>query len=447
MFQSQLLNIGNSASFPLNAPPGDPLFNNHPSIKTLNEKCTKVDFNFEHVSSDQVCKSIKSLKNKAPGHDKISAKIVKKSASVIAQPLASIFNTCVNTNTYPSACKMAEVTPGFKKGEDTDKSNYRPLSVLPAIGKLIEDLMLVQLVPINNLILHPLISAYRPGYSCQSVLLNLTSHISGALDKGKSAAAVATDLSSAFDCLPPSLMYHKLLAYGFSQNSAKLIHNYLIGRKQRVKIGNTVGDWQDLVKGTPQGSKLGPNLWNLFINDLMYYLPEDSVVNFADDNTLYAVENSPRTLCSKLNNNVKLAQLWYRENGMQPNPSKFQAIFFGNTPPGIIRADDLDIEVSSFIKLLGVFLDSKLKFDRHITNLCIKAGRHINIVKRVAKSLPVRVKLLLYKTYVSCHFNFCPLVWHFCDKSNTDKLENVQYSLIELYAMCIMITIAIMKRC
>ena len=138
----------------------------------------------------------------------------------------------------------------------------------------------------SNIILHPLIAAYRQGYSCQSVLLNLTSCISGALDKGKNVAAVATDLSSAFDCLPPSLMYHKLLAYGFSDNSAKFIYNYLVGRKQRVKIGGTVGDWQDLTKGTPQGSKLGPNLWNLFINDLWYYLPEDSVVNFADDNTV-----------------------------------------------------------------------------------------------------------------------------------------------------------------
>ena len=159
--------------------------------------------------------------------------------------------------------------------------------------------MLVQIDPVNNIVLQKLISAYRQGHSCQDVLLYILNSIVQALDKSKYVGAVATDLSSAFDCLPPNLMYHKLIAYGFNHNSALLIHNYLTGRSQRVKIGSTVGDWMALTKGTPQGSKLGPNLFNLFINDLLYYLPEDSVANFADDNTLYAIHESPQGLKDK----------------------------------------------------------------------------------------------------------------------------------------------------
>ncbi len=147
--------------------------------------------------------------------------------------------------------------------------------------------MLLQLEPVNNTVLHKLISAYGEGNNCQDVLLYMLNALKQALDNSKCVGAVATDLSSAFDCLPPKLMYHKLLAYGFNKKSALLIHSYLTGRTQRVKIGSTVGDWMDLAKGTPQGSKLGPSLFNLFINDLLYYLPEDSVANFADDNTLY----------------------------------------------------------------------------------------------------------------------------------------------------------------
>ena len=171
-----------------------------------------------------------------------------------------------------SHCKKGEVTPGFKRGEDTDKTNYRPLSVLPTVSKVIEDLMLVQMEPLNNTVLHTLISAYRPGYSCQNVLLYMLNTISEALDKGYYAGAVTTDLSSAFDCLPPNLMYQKLIAYGVCHKSALLIHNYLSNRSQRVKIGNVVGEWMNLAKGTPQGSKLGPALFNLFINDLLYSL-------------------------------------------------------------------------------------------------------------------------------------------------------------------------------
>ncbi len=183
----------------------------------------------------------------------------------------------------------------------------------------------------------------------------------------------------------------------------------------------------DLVKGTPQGSKLGPNLFNLFINDLLYYLPDDSVANFADDNTLYAVYGSPRGLRDKLNSLVKNAQQWYTDNGMQSNPSKFQSIFFGTTPPCDISVDNIVIKPTGIIKLLGVSVDSHLKFSQHISDICTKAGRNLNAVKRLARCLPTNVRLLLYKTYISCHFNFCPLVWHFCSQSDTDKLELLQY--------------------
>ncbi len=366
------------------------------------------------------------MSNKAPGHDKISAKVLKLASPVISRPLTTLFNTCVDTSVFPTYCKRAEVTPGFKKGEDTDESNYRPLSVLTATSKVLEDLMLLQISPLNKVLLHKLISAYRPGHSCQDVLLYIVNSLTQALDNGKYAAAVATDLSSAFDCLPPNLMYHKLLAYGFKEDSAKFIHSYLTGRSQRVKIGSVVGDWMDLTKGTPQGSKLGPSLFNLFINDLLYYLPEDSVANFADDNTLYAIDSSPQSLREHLNSLVNKAQLWFTENGMQSNPAKFQSIFFGNTPPCTVSIENISIEPTGLIKLLGVGIDSQLKFSNHITNICIKAGRNLNALKRVAKSLPINVKLLLYKTYIMCHFNFCPLVWHFCSKSDTDKLERLQ---------------------
>ena len=120
--------------------------------------------------------------------------------------MASPFNSCVDHSIFPSAYKIAEVTPGHKRGPDTDKTNFRPLSVLPSLGKVMEDLMLIQLDPVNNTVLHSLISAYRPGYSCQNVLLFVVHALKKALDQNMYAAAVATDLSSAFDCMPPNLM-------------------------------------------------------------------------------------------------------------------------------------------------------------------------------------------------------------------------------------------------
>ena len=115
------------------------------------------------------------------------------------------------------------------------------------------------------------------------------------------------------------------------------------------------------------------------------------------------------------------------ENGMQPNPTKYQSIFFGDTPKCNITVDNTSIVPTEVIILLGVALDSQLSFTNHINGICTKAGRNLNVLKRVAKSLPTKVKLQLYSTYITCHFNFCPLVWHFCGQSNTDKLERIQY--------------------
>ncbi len=122
-----------------------------------------------------------------------------------------------------------------------------------------------------------------------------------------------------------------------------------------------------------------------------------------------------------------MAQNWYNANGMQSNPTKFQSIFFGKTPNCNILVNNINVEPTGLIKLLGVSLDAQLKFNKHIANLCIKAGRNLNALKRVARSLPTRVRLQLYKTYISCHFNFCLLVSHFCSTSDTNKLEALQY--------------------
>ena len=426
-FITKPANIGNSSTLRLDGPLENTNLTAHPSVQTILQSANKCDFNFDYVTQEQVRSSIKGLKNKAPGHDKITAKILKISSPQIVSPLSSVFNSCEDTSTFPSACKKAEVTPGHKKGADTDKTNFRPLSVLPSVGKVFEDLMLEQLELVNNTVLHTLISAYRPGYGCQEVLLHMLDSITQALDQNKMAGAVTTDLSSAFDCMPPNLMYHKLVAYGFTHQAALLIHSYLTNRSQRVKIGSAVGEWLPLAKGTPQGSKLGPALWNLFINDLLYSLPQDSAVNFADDNTLYAVEETPRGLETKLNSIVNQAQQWYIENGMQPNPTKFQSIFFGETPQCTVNVDNINIQPTGVIKLLGVSIDSQLSFSQHINEICRKAGCNLNVLKRVAHSLPQKVKLLLYNTYISCHFNFCPLVWHFCSGADTEKLERLQY--------------------
>ena len=137
------------------------------------------------------------------------------------------------------------------------------------------------------------------------------------------------DLTKAFDCLPHSLLLGKLNAYGLSDKSCSLVSNYLSNRKQRVKLGPHYSEWADIVRGVPQGSILGPLLFNVFINDIFHFLDKSSLYNYADDNTLSYAHSNSDTLIHTLQQDCTSTLQWFNINQMKANPYKFPAISFG----------------------------------------------------------------------------------------------------------------------
>ena len=179
---------------------------------------------------------------------------------------------------------MAEVTP-HKKDETTKKDNYRPASILPSVSKIVEKDM--------NDKLSPYLCGFRKGYNTQYCLMIMLEKWKKALDNKKVAGALLTDLSKAFDCLHHNLLIAKLEAYGCGHSSFILIYNYLSGREQRTKVNNVYSEWNELETGVLQGSILGPLIFNIYINDdIFYFVNEDTVENFADDNTPYTKQNN-----------------------------------------------------------------------------------------------------------------------------------------------------------
>ena len=175
-------------------------------------------------------------------------------------------------------------------------------------------------------ILNPALSAYRKGYSCQHFMLQLTEYWREALDFNDYVGTMAMDLSKAFDSMPHGLLIAKSHAYGMSKNACGMIVSYLSNRRRWVKISGEVSNWSTINRGVPQGSVLGPLLFNLFLNDLFFVKLSGKIANYADDNHLYNKNECIENLKIDLVNDATAAVTWFHENHMVANPDKFQCI-------------------------------------------------------------------------------------------------------------------------
>ena len=405
----------------------------HESIVAIRRNCKVTsEFRFHKVSVEYINKILVKVKsNKATGFDNIPPKIIKLCADEMAVPMTDMINTAIESNIFPNDMKFADLCPVFKKKDDMIKNNYRPVSVLPVASKVFEIVISDQLMEFFNCIFNALLCAYRKKYGCQHVLVKVIDSWKKALDNNEFAGAMLFDLSKAFDCMIHGLLIAKLKAYGVSDDACTFISSYLSNRYQRVRISDKRSNWQPLTKGVPQGSCLGPLLFNIFMNDLFYFIERCKLINYADDNFLSGHATTIEVLMECLKIDGQNALHWFRINFMEANPSKLQFMLLksitSNVPlPDFIEVENEQIERSSNVNLLGITVDDKLKFDIHINSLCRKAVCQINVLYRFSGIFNLQERERIYNTFILSNFNYCPIVWHFCGKTSTRKLEKTQ---------------------
>ena len=202
------------------------------------------------------------------------------------------------------------------------------------------------------------------------------------------------DFPKAFDSIPHDLLIAKMHAYGFSKNSLVFFYSYLKRRKQNIRINNTHSIFQILLSGIPQGSILGPILFNIFINYLLFWISNSELLNFADDSTISAAENTIEEIIITLEKESQAAIYCFVSNEMIVNRDKFQAIVVkGNNKMKDSYSLNINQELinsENSVKLFGVEIDNKLSFEKHISTLVKKASNQLNAISRIQQFMGLR---------------------------------------------------------
>ena len=283
--------------------------------------------------------------------------------------------------------------------------------------------------------LSPKLWGFREGHSTQHAILNLLKNWQKTLDKSGVVGTVLMDLSKAYDCLPHDLLIAKLPAYGFEDFATSLISGYLSKRYQRVKIESVFISYLEILRGFPQGSILGPILLNMFINYLIFFIQETEVCNFADDTTIYSCSLNYKEAAHKLSNDTHIVLNWFKVNSMVANSGKFQIMFLGS------KIDNCKITFAignkqtickRELKLLGITIDQKLTFTKHIVNICSLANNTLRALTRIRRCISKEQTKYLSEAYIISAFKYCPLIWMFCNKTSNNQINKIHKCSLRL---------------
>ena len=389
------------------------------------------------IQKEKVLKFLSTIDiNKATGSDMIGPRLLKVAAPYIADEVTFICNHSIINSVFPSKWKEAKVTPLFKNGPHEEVNNYRPISILPVLSKVLEKHVhesLSEFLHTYNL-LHKTQSGFRTQHSCETALVNMIDLWMNAIDSGKMVGVVLVDFKKAFDLVDHQILIDKLKIYGIKDEALSWFNTYLTNRKQQVAINNCKSDFKQISYGVPQGSILGPLLFLLFINDLPLYTSNVFTDLYADDTTLYDVQDSMEQIENNLQSSLNNLQIWCRNNGMILNSSKTKVMLVTTYQKRQrLTNDHLDLTYNkeslnmiSNDKILGVFVDNNLTWSNHIKHLTKKIASSIWLLSKIKKFLSQAHRVQFYKSYIQPHIDFCNIVWGSSSESNKLKIFRLQ---------------------
>ena len=390
---------------------------------TPNEKLLNINsiFEFSHVSVPEVKKHLKQLKRmKAEGIDKIPNCILRDCAHELALPIAHITSLSLKSAQIAENLKTAKTTPTFKDGEKSKYTNYRPISVLQTISKILERCVYNQLI--CRLESHNILSLQQYGFHkkhhMEIATVLFLDKIHKAMDCGNLTGVLFVDLSKEFDTVSHSLILDKLPAYGISGNEKAQFTDYLFHRKIRVNYKGTLSTPIPIQCGVPQGSILGPLLFLLHFNKLPPLLKSCRMIMYADDTILYYSHKDMKEIEKVLSQDLFTVSKWLQENELVLNLKKVktEVMLFGTKK--CLNQQEHEIEINyqsqpinnrNNYKYLGVQLDPSLNMQEHFNSICREAPSCIHLLKRIRPFITDLATLRIYQVLIVPIITYCSL--------------------------------------
>lgn len=417
---------------------------------------------------------IEGLNNQcAVGWDGIASSIIKAAVDILTPSITYVCDLCLTRGVFPKVFKKAVIHPVFKKGSKDCISNYRPISVLSTLSKILEKLINRRLT--SYLDKFSLLASnqygFRSGRSTEDALMDLVDDTVQNMDKKRKTVGIFLDISKAFDTVSLPLLYKKLENFGIRDIALDLFKSYLSERTQVVKINSTTSDEASLSYGVPQGSVLGPTLFSIYMNELCNLkIPHCKIVSYADDTALIVHGNNWNDTREYSEQALSIIMNWLSCNILTLNIDKTVFITFGHrrfSPPesfslvahkcslGLnIHCNCNKITRCSSIKYLGVVIDESFTWKNHILTMTSRIRKLAYIFKQLRCSTNIEILKMIYYALVQSILTYCIPAWGGATRSVLLPLERAQRCILkvmiykpihfptaELYMMCKVLTV------
>lgn len=415
--------------------------NNTPLISpTLNNIPCKIEY-LPKITKTDIIEIIDTLKNsKSCGYDNISIEVIKFSKLFIAGPLAHIFNLCMDNGNFPMQLKKSVIIPIFKKGNHLNISNYRPISLLPNLSKILEKYINNKLMQYlkSNYIISPNQYGFQSGKSCDDALLHATSLIYNYLDTSQKPLGIFLDLQKAFDVVNHKLLLKKLQEIGIGGKLLSLFENYLHNRIQITKIGNVHSEELEITCGVPQGSILGPTLFLIYINDLCKLNIDGHIISFADDTLLIFAK--PTWVESFNCANFWLAKVynWLNSNKLILNTEKTCYLSFilkNRYKPNknlSISVNNVTLKNKDHVSYLGLTIDENFRWTKHLENLANKLRKMYHVFYKLRSILTITLLKKVYHALFQSLLQYGIIGWGGALNTHLIPIEIIQKQIIKI---------------